>query len=99
LRSTQRFISYMQAEADARIEVVVNRFDPRRTDFDDERGAKALGVKPKWKIPNDFAAAHKAANTGNALIHENSPISQSLRQLARSACCKPAQAARKKGGM
>jgi len=98
LRSTQLFISYMQAEADPRIEVVVNRFDPRRTEFDDERVAKALGLKPKWKIPNDYAAAHKAANTGNALIHENSPISQSLRQLARSACGKPAQAARKKGG-
>ena len=54
MRNTQRFISHIQHEGDRNIELVVNRFDPRKTEFDDERVAKALGLQPKWKVPNDL---------------------------------------------
>ena len=97
LHSTQRFLAYMQAAGDQRIEVVVNRYDARRAEFDDDRMTKALGLPPKWKVPNDYAAVHRAANTGNALILEKSPAAQALRLLARSACGKSPQPPRKKG--
>ena len=97
LHNTQRSISHLQTLGDRRIEVVVNRYDPRRAEFDDERVAKALGLPPKWKIPNDYAAAHRAANTGNVLILEKSPAAQALRSLARSTCGKPAGDAKRKG--
>jgi hypothetical protein len=35
----------------------LNRFDPRKTEFGDDRLAKALGAKPRWKVPNDYASA------------------------------------------
>jgi pilus assembly protein CpaE len=97
LHNTQRFLSHMQEAGDRRIEVIVNRYDPRKTEFDDERVAKALGLAPKWKIPNDYAAAHRAANTGNPLILEKSPVAQALHVLARSACGKPLHAVKRKG--
>jgi len=96
LRSTQRFISYLQHAGNQPIEIVVNRCDPRRTEFDDDRIKKALGLAPRWKIPNDFVAAHRAANTGNALILEKSPVAQALRALAQSACGKPLEAKKTK---
>ncbi len=97
LHSARRFISYIQETGERRIEVVVNRYDPRRTEFDEEPCAKALGLATEWKIPNDYAAAHRAANTGNPLILEKSALAQALRALARSACGKPLQPTRKKG--
>lgn len=97
LHNSQRFIAHMLEAGDRRIEVIVNRYDPRKAEFDDERVAKALGLAPKWKIPNDYAAAHRAANTGNALILEKSPVAQALRVLARSACGKPLHPVKRKG--
>ena len=53
---------------DQHIELVVNRFEARKTEFDDERVTKALGLEPKWRIPNDYAAVHRSLNTGIPLI-------------------------------
>jgi pilus assembly protein CpaE len=89
LRNTQRFISYVQRTADRPIEVIVNRFDPRRTEFNDERVSKSLGQSPKWKVPNDFGGVHRSVNTGNPLILDKSPVSHVLRAMARAATGKP----------
>jgi pilus assembly protein CpaE len=96
LHGAQRFIAYMQSTGGANIEVVVNRYDSRRLEFDDERVAKALGLEPKWKVPNDYAAAYRASNTGNPLILEKSPAASALRALARSACGKELATTKKK---
>lgn len=96
LRSAHRFISYTRAAGCAAVEVVINRHDPRKSEFDEERIAKALGVAAKWKVPNDYAAAQLAANTGEALMFGDSPIAYALRSMARSACGKPPQPTRKK---
>jgi pilus assembly protein CpaE len=97
LHNTQRFLSHMLSAGDQRIEVIVNRYDSRKGVFDDEGVAKALGQAPKWKIPNDYTAAHRAANTGHPLILEKSPVAQALRALARSACGKASHPAKRKG--
>jgi pilus assembly protein CpaE len=89
LRNTQRFISYVQRTTDRPIEVVVNRFDPRRTEFNDERVSKAVGQSPKWKIPNDFGAVHHSVNTGSPLILDKSPVSHVLKAMARAATGRP----------
>ena len=83
---------------DARnIELVENRFEPRKTEFDDERVTKVLGLEPKWKVPNDYAAAHRTSNAGDPLILEKSPIANVLRSMARAAAGRPVPVARKKG--
>lgn len=96
LRNTQRFISYIQGLGDHTIEVVVNRFETRRTEFNDERVAKALGMPPRWKIPNDYAAVQRSLNTGSPLILERSPVAQGLRAMARAASGKPPTEDRKR---
>jgi len=96
LRNCQRLIAYLQRKGVENIELVLNRFEARKADFDDERIAKAVGLQPKWKVPNDFAAARRASNTGAPLIWEKSPIGQSLKQMARAACGKPAEQGKRK---
>lgn len=97
LRNTQRFISHLQGMKTAQIELVLNRFEARKIDFDDERLSKAVGMAPKWKVPNDYAAARRACNTGTPLTSENTSISHVFRQMARAASGKPAEPHRKKG--
>jgi pilus assembly protein CpaE len=97
LHHAQRFISYMQRAGRQTVEVVVNRYDSRRAEFDDSRIASALGLAPKWKVPNDFTAVHRAANTGQVLIRQKSPVAEVLRAMVRSASGKAADPLRRKG--
>jgi pilus assembly protein CpaE len=96
LRNAQRLIAYMQQAGSARIELVVNRHDARKEDIDDAQVTKALGLAPKWKIPNDYASARRASNAGSPLIHEKSPAAAALRAMARAASGKPAGLEKKK---
>ncbi len=96
LRNAQRLIAYMQQAGSARIELVVNRHDARKEDIDDAHVTKALGLAPKWKIPNDYVSARRASNAGNPLIHEKSPAAAALRAMARAASGKPAGPEKKK---
>jgi pilus assembly protein CpaE len=98
LRSSQRFMSHLQTYGEPNVELVLNRFEGRRAQFDDEQLARTLGIAPKWKVPNDFAAARRAADAGAPVIEEKGAIAESLRRMARAACGKPVDAGRKKGG-
>lgn len=97
LRNTQRFLSYLRRFGDHRVDLVLNRFESRRAEFDEERLSKALGMSPAWKVPNDYAAVGQASNTGAPVIWEKSPVANVLRQMARVECGKPPETPRKKG--
>ena len=90
LRNANRLITYMDrmGNSQRRVEVVLNRFDPRRTEIDDERIAKALSRPLQWKVPNDFAGVRRAENTGVPLAMEDSSVSRALHHMARQACGK-----------
>ena len=96
LRNAQRLISYVQRTGDQRIELIINRFDARKTEFDDERVTKALGLAPKWKIPNDYAAARRSSNAGTPLMQEKSPAAAWIRAMARAASGKPPASEKRK---
>jgi pilus assembly protein CpaE len=98
LRNAQRFLSHLKRDGRDHVEVAVNRFDGRRTEFDDERVAKVLGVKPKWRVPNDYSAVYRSSNAGTPLILEKSPAAQALRTMARAASGKPVAGENKKRG-
>jgi pilus assembly protein CpaE len=89
LRNAQRLITYMQRSGNPHIELVINRHDARREDIDDAQVAKALGLSPKWKVANDYAAARRTSNAGTPLIHEKSPAAAAVRAMARAAIGKP----------
>jgi pilus assembly protein CpaE len=97
LRNSQRFISYFQNLGGLQVELVLNRFEPRKVEFDEERLSKTVGMVPKWKVPNDYVAVRRASNIGTPLIEDKSPIGNVLHQMARSACGKQPEQGRKKG--
>jgi pilus assembly protein CpaE len=98
LRNANRLISHMDqmGASQRRVEVVVNRFDPRKVEIDEDRIAKVLTRPLDWKVPNDFAGARRAQNTGKPLALADSPVMRLLHQMARVACGKPVEAGAKK---
>ncbi len=98
LRNAERFLSYLRRPGtpEDRLQVVLNRFDSRRTEISEERIARALSAPLKWKIPNDFAGVCRSLNAGTPLALENSPVSRVLHGMAREACGQPASAETKR---
>jgi Flp pilus assembly CpaE family ATPase len=98
LRNAHRLISHLDemGASHRRIEIVVNRFDGRRMEIDEERITKALSRPLQWKVPNDYAVARRSQNTGTPLALEDSSVSRTLHQMARAACGKKPDADRKK---
>lgn len=89
LRNAQRFIAHRKRLRDPVLEVVLNRFEPRKLEYDEERITKAIGLAPRWKVPNDYAAVRRSQNTGLPLASGDSPVARSLLVMARAACGKP----------
>jgi pilus assembly protein CpaE len=90
LRNARRMMSYAaHMDRSPRIQVVLNRFDACEIDIREENAIKALARPADWKVPNDFAAVRDAQNSGVPLALENSPISEVLNRMAKSACGKP----------
>ena len=98
LRNANRLIAYMDVMGNSqrRVEVVLNRFDPRRTEIDDERITKALSRPFQWKVPNDFTGVRRSENTGEPLALQNSAVSRAMHQMALAACGKIADRQKKK---
>ncbi len=97
LRNSNRVISeFFSSNGSPEIEIVLNRFLPRSLGIDEENITKALTRPVQWKIPSDYLAARRAQNTATPLAMEDSPISQMIRQMARTACGLPATPDKKK---
>jgi len=90
LRNSHRLISQLSTEGSPKLEIVINRYDPRSLEIDEEHLTKALTRPPQWKIPNNYAAVRRMQSTGSLLIEEDSPISRAIRQMTRSVCDQPA---------
>ena len=96
LRNAQRFVTNGLQVKHQQLEVVLNRFEANKLGLDQDRISKALGVAPKWMVPNDFAAVRHSQNTGESLMLKQSPVTKALRQMARAACGKPIEEVKKK---
>jgi pilus assembly protein CpaE len=84
LRNSNRLISQFFTGGGPKLDIVVNRFDPRSMGVGEEHVTKALTRPPTWKIPNDFAAVRQMQNTATPLALADSPISRLIRQMARA---------------
>lgn len=97
LRNSNRVISeFFSGTGGPQLEIVLNRFLPKSLGIDEENITKALTRPVQWKIPSDYLAARKAQNTATPLALEDSPISQVIRQMARTAGGLPPAPERKK---
>ena len=98
LRNSNRLINQYFTGGRPKLEIVINRYEPRSLGMADEHITKALTRPANWKIPNDYAAVRRMQNTATPLVLEDSPISKLIQEMARSANGKPAPVAAKKKG-
>ena len=96
LRNSHRLIAQLSAEGSPKLEIVINRYDPRSLEIDEEHITKALTRPAQWKIPNNYAAVRRMQNTATPLTDEDSPITRAIRQMTRSVCGQPAVPEKKK---
>ena len=96
LRNSNRLISQYFALRGRSLQIVLNRYTPNTLLFDDSQVTKALTRPAHWKIPDDYSTARRTQNTATAIALEDSPISQAIKQMARTACGLPDEKRRKK---
>jgi pilus assembly protein CpaE len=96
LRNARRLLSFIATrERNPHVEVILNRFNSRETEIDENSTTKALARPVDWKIPNDFSAVRTAENTGVPLALKDSPISRVVRKMAANATGRPVDAGKK----
>jgi pilus assembly protein CpaE len=96
LRNSRRLMSFMAGlKRNPHVEVILNRFNAREIEIDENSATKALGRPVDWKIPNDFPAVRTAENTGVPLAMKDSPISRMMHKMAVNAAGKPAHVKKK----
>jgi pilus assembly protein CpaE len=96
LRNANRLINAFFRSGTPQLEVVLNRFNQRSMEIDEESVTKALTTSAKWKIPSDYVALRKAQNTASPVALNGSPISQVVLRMARSASGRPEAVGKKK---
>ena len=97
LRNARRYVSHLQRFGAEKVRLVMNRYDPRRHEIDEERIEKAVGVPVAWMIPNDYSAVSRSHNTAVPLMEGDSPVARMVRRMAREVCGKPLEPVSKKG--
>jgi len=96
LRNSNRLIARL-ATAGPKLEIVLNRYDPKNLEISEEQITKALTRPAEWKIPNNYAAVRRMQNTAVSLMEDDSELSRSIRELTRSATGQPATRSKRKG--
>jgi pilus assembly protein CpaE len=96
LRNSNRLISKFFTLPLPKLEIVLNRFTPNTLGIDEESITKALTMPVTWKIPSDYGTVQRAQNTATPLALGDSSIAEVIRKMARTACCLPAVADKKK---
>jgi len=96
LRNARRLMSFIAGrDRNPHLEVILNRFDAKEIEIDENSATKALGRPVDWKIPNDFESVRTAENTGVPLAMKGSPISRVMGQMAVNAAGRPAHTVKK----
>jgi pilus assembly protein CpaE len=96
LRNSNRLITKLSEEGSPKLEIVINRYDPRNEEIGEEHVTRALTREADWKIPNNYAAVRKMQNTATPLTQEDSQISRAIREMSRSICGQPTQPEKEK---
>jgi pilus assembly protein CpaE len=96
LRNSHRLISQLGAAGSPKLEIVLNRYDARSMDIDEEHITKALNRPAKWRIPNNYAAVRRMQYTATPLS-EDAQISPVIREMTQFICGRPAVPEKKKG--
>jgi len=97
LRNSNRLITKLASAAGPKLEIVINRHDPRNMGIAEEHVTKALTKAPDWKVPNNYAAVRRMQNTATPLTQEDTEIARAIRQMTRSVTGQPPVPEKKRG--
>jgi pilus assembly protein CpaE len=97
LRNSNRIITQYFATRGRKLQIVLNRYTPHALLFDEQQITKALTRPAAWKIPDDYATARRINNRATPIALQDTPISNVIRQMARTGCGMPASPEKKKG--
>ena len=67
------------------LQIVLNRFRPGDSLFDERKVKEALTRPAQWKIPDDYAAARRTRETATPMVLIDSPIARAIREMATAA--------------
>ena len=84
LRNSNRLISQFFAGPLPRLEIVINRYEPRSLGVSESEINKALTKPAQWKIPNDYASVQKMQIHATPLVLEDSAMARQIRKMATS---------------
>jgi pilus assembly protein CpaE len=84
LRNSNLVISQLLGAAASKVEVVLNRHNPRSNTVPEDYIAKVLTKPARWKIPNDYASVQRVQIEGLPLVPGDSPIAVVIEQMSRS---------------
>jgi pilus assembly protein CpaE len=97
LRNSNRLISQFFTSGGPKLEIVINRWAPKTLGVAEEHITKALTRPATWKIPDDYATVRRMQNTATPLALEDSPISRTIRTMARAVTGQEAEPEKKSG--
>jgi pilus assembly protein CpaE len=98
LRNSHRLIALLSAAGSPKLEIVINRYDPRSVEIDEEHITKALTRPARWKIPNNYAAVRRMQNTATLFTENDGQIAKVIQQMAYAVCGEPVVEEKKKKG-
>lgn len=96
LRNANRIVSELFPTGRPKLEIILNRYTPSTLGMDEEHITRALTRPAQWRIPEDKATVREMQNTATPLSTRDTPVSQAIRQMARSACGLGAETAKRK---
>ena len=97
LRNSNRLVSRLSVAGGPKLEIVINRYDPRSLEIAEDHVTKALTRPAQWKIPNNYAAVRRMQTTAISLMEGDSQIARVIREMTRSVSGQPAVPEKKKG--
>jgi pilus assembly protein CpaE len=84
LRNSNRLIRQLSTVGSPKVEIVINRYDPRKMEISEEDVTKALTRPAQWKIPNNYTVVRRMQNSARPITQEDSSIGRAIRQMAKS---------------
>ncbi|MEP6961028.1 MAG: hypothetical protein ABI995_03060 [Acidobacteriota bacterium] len=98
LRHAQRLAAHLTTMVENRdqVQIVLNRYDARRSSIGADEIEKALQLPIAWRVPNDYDAVREAANTGLLNAVQSSTVGRAVAQMAKAACGQKAPLPEKK---
>jgi pilus assembly protein CpaE len=86
LRNSNRLIRQLSTEGNPKVEIVINRHDPRKLEISEDDITKALTRPAQWKIPNNYAVVRRMQNSATPITQEDSTIARVIREMTKSVC-------------